>query len=179
MKTDVIAQDCFAPVNINCERDGAVITLQNLLPPAEAWDSTISALKHWAAITPDSVFLAERAADGNWATLDYAEAERSTAEIAAHLLALGCSTDRPLLIASPNSIRHAQLTLAAQRVGVPVATVSLAYATVASDLNLSDRRPSILVMRMLAHGRLPTLMDWRQSWWMNRLEDLRPRHSNL
>ncbi len=135
MKTDVIAQDCFAPVNINCERDGASITLQNLLPPAEAWDSTISALKHWAAVTPDSLFLAERAADGSWATLDYAEAERSTAEIAAHLLALGCSRDRPLLIASPNSIKHAQLTLAAQRVGVPVATVSLAYATVASDFS--------------------------------------------
>jgi feruloyl-CoA synthase len=133
MKTDVIPEDCFAPVNINCERDGAVITLQNVLPPADAWDSTIAALKHWAAMTPDSIFLAERAKDGSWTTLSYHEAERSTAAIAAHLLAVGCNAERPLLIASPNSIRHAKLALAAQRVGVPVATVSLAYATVASD----------------------------------------------
>jgi feruloyl-CoA synthase len=133
MKNDVIAKDCFAPVNINCERDGAIITLQNLLPPAEAWDSTIAALQHWAAITPDNIFLAERTKDGSWATLSYHEAERSTAAIAAQLLAVGCNAERPLLIASPNSIRHAKLALAAQRVGVPVATVSLAYATVASD----------------------------------------------
>jgi feruloyl-CoA synthase len=123
----------FAEVLINVDQSGPVTTLSNGLALDVPWRSAPALLEYWAGKAPERIFLSERDTSGDWRSLSYAEVEANTRDLAARLLSLGCSTERPLLIASANSLLHAQLALAAQRVGVPVATVSLAYATVASD----------------------------------------------
>jgi len=90
-------------------------------------------LEHWAAVAPDRVFLAERAADGGWRTLTYAEARAAARRLGQALIDRGLSADRPLLILSGNSIGHATLALAAHYVGVPYCPVSPAYSLVSQD----------------------------------------------
>ncbi len=125
----------FADVLINVDQSGAITTISNGLALDVPWRSAPAVLEYWAGTTPERTFLSERDSAGSWQSLSYAEVETNTRDLAARLLNLGCSADRPLLIAATNSLLHAQLALAAQRVGVPVATVSLAYATVTSDFS--------------------------------------------
>ncbi|MGE3932594.1 MAG: feruloyl-CoA synthase [Rhodospirillaceae bacterium] len=90
-------------------------------------------LEHWAAVAPDRVFLAERAAGGGWRTLTYAEARVAARRLGQALIDRGLSAERPLLILSGNSIGHAMLALAAHYVGVPYCPVSPAYSLVSQD----------------------------------------------
>src|SRR4051794_24431725 len=57
-------------------------------------------LEHWAEAAPNRTFLAERAADGEWRRLTYAEALRRTRSIAEALLARRLSPERPIAIIS-------------------------------------------------------------------------------
>jgi len=85
-------------------------------------------LSHWAAATPDRVFLAERNRHGRWNTVTYREAFASVRAIAAHLLRRGLSRDRPLAMLSGNDLNQGLLSLAAQYVGVPIVPISPAYS---------------------------------------------------
>jgi len=80
-------------------------------------------LIRWAADAPDRLFIAERVG-GEWAGVTYAEALRRVERIAAALMALGAGPDRPVMILSGNSVRHASLMLACMHIGAPVAPVS-------------------------------------------------------
>jgi feruloyl-CoA synthase len=119
----------FAPISIDTERrtDGVLLLRNNVtLPDYPA--TLIDRLRHWATNRPGVTFLAERV-DGRWRSCSYGDFwERITAR-AARILAVGCSAERPLMILSPNSIEHAALAFGAMRVGVPVAPISLAYAS--------------------------------------------------
>ena len=59
-------------------------------------------LEHWAEATPDAVFLADRADDGAWRTVTYAEANRLVRPLAQAMLDGRLSPERPLLILSGN-----------------------------------------------------------------------------
>lgn len=112
-----------APVDVRAERreDGSIVLTNGVsLPPVTG---TIPArLVHWASATPDAPFLSE----GD-VILTYGQAERRRRHIAARLLALPLSADRPLMIVAQNGIDHALLMLAATSVGIPAAIVSPAY----------------------------------------------------
>ncbi|WP_219894304.1 AMP-binding protein [Aquisediminimonas profunda] len=84
-------------------------------------------LKAWALKEPDRIFLREREGR-NWSTATFEQVWRRVGTIAAHLVRTGCSQDAPLLVLAGNSIDHALATLAAYRVGIPVAPVSPSYA---------------------------------------------------
>jgi feruloyl-CoA synthase len=91
-------------------------------------------LAHWAAVSPDRIFLADRGAPrGEWRRISYAEVFHSVRRLAQALLAFGLSADRPLLILSGNDIEHALLGLAACHVGIPYSPVSPAYSTISAD----------------------------------------------
>ncbi len=81
---------------------------------------------------PDHTFLAQRRGD-DWQKLSYSEAWAMVPKLGASLLARGLSAERPLAILSPNSINAAMLTLGAMHVGVPAASVSVAYALLSKD----------------------------------------------
>jgi feruloyl-CoA synthase len=84
-------------------------------------------LEHWAEQAPQRPYLAERR-NGVWFTLTYREVRQRVGALAQGLLDLGAAPGRPVLMLSENDIDQALLTLAAMHVGIPVSTVSVAYA---------------------------------------------------
>jgi len=114
------------------EASGVIhIRTARVLPPYHA---TLSEpLEHWAKAAPDRVFLAQRAADGSWRTLRYAEVLALIKRIGAALLRRGLSAERPIAIISGNDIEHALLGLAAMHVGIPYAPISAAYSLLSGD----------------------------------------------
>src|SRR5580704_12169030 len=97
--------------------------------PARLTDS----LHHWASEAPERLFMAERAADGGWRKITYAELFEQSRRIASSLLARDLSAERPLLILSGNSIDHALMSFGAMLAGVPFCPVSPAYSLISRD----------------------------------------------
>jgi feruloyl-CoA synthase len=89
-------------------------------------------LEHWAATTPNRLFLARRTAAG-WREVTYADALVAARRIGQALLDRGLCPSRPVLILSGNGIEHAQLSLACLHVGVPFVPLSTAYSLLSSD----------------------------------------------
>jgi feruloyl-CoA synthase len=89
-------------------------------------------LAHWAAVHPETVFLAERAGEG-WRTLTYDAALGATRHVAQALLHRGCTPSAGVAILSENGIDHAILALAAQYVGIPYVPVSPPYSLMSND----------------------------------------------
>ena len=90
-------------------------------------------LDHWAAAAPDRTFLAQRAADGEWQRLSYADFRRRARSVAQWLLRQDLSAERPIAILSGNDLDHAVLGMAAMYAGIPYAPVSPPYALVSKD----------------------------------------------
>lgn len=106
--------------------DGSIILRNALeLPPL---DGTIPGLlTRWAALHPDRLFLTEQVG-GERREVTYGEAERIRRDLAARLLRLPITAERPLLLLAANGMNHALVVLAAMSVGLPVAVASPAYA---------------------------------------------------
>ena len=83
-------------------------------------------LRHWAARTPDRIFLAERT--NGWREISYAQTLGLVRSIGQALLDRNLSADRPVAVLSDNSIDHALIALGAIHVGVPVVPISPAYS---------------------------------------------------
>lgn len=86
-------------------------------------------LDHWAAQTPDAVFLAEREGAG-WREVSYRAAQQQVHAIASHLLERDLGPDRPILVLSGNGVDHGLLTLAAQYVGIPTVPLAEQYSLI-------------------------------------------------
>jgi feruloyl-CoA synthase len=96
-------------------------------------DRLTDRLLHWSQAAPARIFIAQRAADGRWRSLTYAQTLERVRALGQALLDRGLSAERPLAILSGNDIEHALLALAAMHVGIPYAPVSPAYSLVSSD----------------------------------------------
>ena len=96
-------------------------------------DKITQRLGQWAKAAPDRVFLAQRAADGSWRKLTYADALSQVRSIAQALLERNLSQDKPVVILSGNDIEHALLALATMMIGVPYAPISVPYSLMSSD----------------------------------------------
>ncbi|MEJ8835035.1 feruloyl-CoA synthase [Ramlibacter sp. AN1133] len=90
-------------------------------------------LEHWAATTPDALFLAERDAQGDWRRLTYHEVREQVGRIAQGLLDARLPAMRPVVILSDNGIDAALLGLASMHVGRPFCMVSSAYCRLTKD----------------------------------------------
>jgi feruloyl-CoA synthase len=75
----------------------------------------------------------ERAADGTWQGVSYAQALERVYALAGWLLEQRLSEERPVAILSENSVEHGLLTLACLQVGIPVAPISPAYSLMSKD----------------------------------------------
>jgi feruloyl-CoA synthase len=123
----------FAPVSLDVRREASgALTLQSREPLRAVPGSLIEQLRKWSHIRPNATFLAERSAQ-HWRIRTYGEVWKHTQFLASKLLVAGCSAERPLMILAPNSIEHAEVSLAAMRVGVPACPVSVAYASSLTD----------------------------------------------
>lgn len=114
--------------------DGGTIYLSSLTPPGAAPQSIPHLLDERADQHPDRAWLKQRPAGGGpWREVGYGDASRITRNLAQALLDLELGPERPLLILSGNSIEHALIAMAAQRIGAPVTPISVAYSTMSSD----------------------------------------------
>jgi feruloyl-CoA synthase len=95
-------------------------------------DRLTDRLAHWAAATPDRVFMAERDGAG-WRAITYAQTLEQVRRIGGALLRKGLSAERPIVILSGNDLEHALLGLAANYVGIPYAPASPAYSLISTD----------------------------------------------
>jgi feruloyl-CoA synthase len=91
-------------------------------------------LVQWANVAPERVLVARRDRSGEWRSLTYAQVLERVQRIAAGLLQRNLSADRPLLIASGNSIEHLLVAFAATWAGIPYCPMSPAYCLASSDL---------------------------------------------
>ena len=90
-------------------------------------------LEHWAATTPDALFLAERDSEGRWRRLTYRQVRERVGRIGQGLITAGFPAGKPVLILSDNSIDAALLGLAAMHVRRPYCMVSSAYCRLTKD----------------------------------------------
>ena len=78
----------------------------------------------WAKAEPNRIFMAERAADGGWRQITYAQLLASSRRVASALLARDLSAEKPIVILSGNSIDHALVAFGALYAGIPFCPVS-------------------------------------------------------
>ncbi len=115
-------------VNREIRADGAVIlTSGHALP--EAVENTGKWLEQWAKVAPARTFLAERSGEG-WREENYSGVLEKVRALAASLLALGLSSEKPVLIISGNGVDHGILSLASQYVGIASMPLAEQYALI-------------------------------------------------
>ncbi|MDE2478772.1 MAG: feruloyl-CoA synthase [Betaproteobacteria bacterium] len=90
-------------------------------------------LETWARETPDAPAFAERAPDGTWRSLSWAQTREGVGRIAQSLLGLKLQPQAPVAVLSDNALDHLLLMLAAMHVGRAVCTVSSAYCRLVRD----------------------------------------------
>jgi len=119
-------------VTIDSGNDGAIYLRPKM--PLGAYPARLTdRLHHWAKVTPDRVFMAERDVDGAWREGTYAQMLSSCRRIASALIARGLSAEKPVVILSGNSIDHALMLFGALYAGIAVCPVSPAYSLISRD----------------------------------------------
>jgi feruloyl-CoA synthase len=108
--------------------ENGVIYVRSPQPLGEYPARVTDRLEFWATEAPGQIFLAQRAPDGMWQTVTYAETLSRVRSLASGLLARGLSATRPLMILSGNSVEHGLLALAAMYAGIPYAPIAPAYS---------------------------------------------------
>ncbi len=91
-------------------------------------------LHHWAAHTPQQIFIAERSGPG-WRALSYQETFEQVRAVASGLLSLGIKYGDCIIVLSGSSVNHGILKLAAQYIGAVTVPLAEQYALIeqASD----------------------------------------------
>src|SRR5258706_9629905 len=87
-------------------RENGVIYVRSPHPLGQYPARVTDRLEFWATQTPSRIFLGQRAPDGQWHTVTYAEALARVRRLAQGLLCRGLSASKPLMILSGNSIEH-------------------------------------------------------------------------
>ncbi len=114
--------------------EGGVVYLRSRSPMGPQPRSIPHLLDERAAMHPDRPWLRQRLPNhGPWRTVTYGEAAKITRQLGQALLDRGLGPDAPLLILSANSIEHALMSLAAQRIGAPATPISPAYSLMSTD----------------------------------------------
>ncbi len=122
-------------VEVERRRDGSIV-LSSPYPLGPGVVQLGVYLRHWAEAAAERTFLVERetaAQDCGWRGISFAAARNQVDAIAQGLLDRALGPDRPLMILSGNSLRHALLTYGAMQVGIPVSPVSPAYSLMSQD----------------------------------------------
>lgn len=124
----------FAPARVNVEEtpDGGFLISSPM--PLEPYEESLGVLlRRWAGKTPDRAFIGERDSSGQWSVVTYREASRRANSIAQSLIDRKLGPERPVMIISGNSVKHALLMLGCFIAGVPVVPVSVAYSLLSDD----------------------------------------------
>ena len=131
------------PIDIKKEvrPDGSIVLLSAV--PLQPYPYRLTErLMHWAAATPDKIFIGQRSKvapsggfRGAWTTLTYAQTLAKVKSIAQALLQKNVSAERPIAILSENSIEHGLIALAALHIGIPYSPIAPAYSLRSLDFD--------------------------------------------
>lgn len=132
-KTPFLQIPTLAPAIVKKVTGKGEILLESKVPLEGGSSKITDCLKEWAEKTPDRVFLAQRAAGGEWQEITYLEAWNKVLCIAEFLLHSPVCEETPIAILSGNSIEHGLLALAALHVGIPYAPISPPYSLRSKD----------------------------------------------
>ncbi len=113
--------------------DGSILLRSALAMELPTRKTVTEYLPHWARERADTPMFLQRTPEGVWRQVNYAQAWAEVQRLAAQLLTLSLSEDRPLAMLSGNSIEYALMLYAADYAGVTVATVSPAYSMMSKD----------------------------------------------
>ena len=142
--------------DVEMTRKGEAIYIKSRQAPGPRPATIPHALEERAAQHPDRVFIKERdPKTDEWVEVTYGEAKRLTDSLAQAFLDLGAGPDAPVMILSGNSIRAALIILAAQKIGVPAAPISVPYSTMSNDFDklkhcYNSVKPAIIFAEQLA-----------------------------
>ena len=115
-----------------CRADGTTV-VHSTIPLEQHPYRLTERLKHWAATTPDKIFIGRKNAAGTWDMLTYAETFAKVKSIAQSLLQKNISAEKPIAILSENSIEHGLMALAAMHIGIPYSAITPAYSLRSTD----------------------------------------------
>jgi feruloyl-CoA synthase len=127
----------FRDVTVDVNQDPAGVIRMLAKEPLQAYpDRFHDHLWHWAKARPTRIFLAERRPGREgWVSITYAETAEQVGLIAQALAERNLGPEQPILILSGNAIEHQLLGLAAMCIGVPFASISVAYSLISQDLS--------------------------------------------
>ena len=121
------------PISISQEvrLDGSVLIKSTI--PLDPFPLRLTErLIHWAKVSPDKIFLAQRdhsqTGEPTWKSITYAETLEKVRSVGQALLNRAISKETPVIILSENSIEHGLLALAAMHAGIPYSPISPAYS---------------------------------------------------
>jgi feruloyl-CoA synthase len=120
-------------ISIHSEKrqDGSVL-IRSTIPLDPFPNKLTERLLHWATLSPDKIFLAQRPSteisNDVWNSITYRDTLARVRSIGQALLNRSLSKERPILILSENSIEHGLLALAAMYTGIPYSPISPAYS---------------------------------------------------
>jgi feruloyl-CoA synthase len=115
-------------------RDDGVVLIRANQPPGLRPRSVPHMLDERAQMVPDRPWIKQRLPDfGPWRAITYGEGARMSGAAAERLHALGLGPEAPLMILSGNSIEHAVMAVAAQKIRAPLAPISAPYSLMSSD----------------------------------------------
>jgi feruloyl-CoA synthase len=129
---DVAAETRRAQLIVAARTDGVVL-MRTTEALAAYPERLTDRLLHWAAAAPERCFIARRGGSGEWQRLSYANTLQRVRQLAASLLGMQLTAERPVVILSGNSLEHQLLALACMYIGVPHSPVSPAYSTSSGD----------------------------------------------
>ncbi|MEO8020169.1 MAG: feruloyl-CoA synthase [Pseudomonadota bacterium] len=127
-------------------------------------------LEHWAGVAPQRILVARRAHSGEWFSLTYAQVLERVRRIAAGLAARDLSAERPILIASGNSVEHLLLAFAAMWAGIPYCPMSPAYCLASADLGTARFAIELLTPGLIAAFDTPSFAAPLQKLQLKDLE---------
>lgn len=148
----------YAPPSVQQEvREDGTQWLRSGIPFDENYARCVGDwLEHWAKLTPDQLFLAQRDTSGEWQKLSYSQVREQVIALATWLLKQNLSAERPVVILSDNSLEHAILMLAAMHIGVPSCAISQGYSLLSQDHaklkeNIKIMNPGVIYADPLDH----------------------------
>lgn len=163
----------FAPRELAIEsRDDGTLILRSPIPWKDPESRVTDFLPHWADVSPDRIFLAQRNQAGAWDTLTYRDAWARVQAVGESLINMGAQPGDKLAVLSGNSIENAIVSFASMAIGVIIAPISPNYSVMPGGLARLQDIASVLRPRFVfvqnaqfASGR--TLPELASSIWIS------------
>ncbi|WP_225707665.1 AMP-binding protein [Bradyrhizobium cenepequi] len=158
-------------VELTRREDGTMV-LRSWIKLGETSGTICSFLPHWAAVSPNRNFLAQRNDDHAWQPITYLEFWSRVRSVGQALLDRGGVPGDTLAILSGNSIENAVMQFGAMSVGLQVAPISPRYSLLPGGLSRIEEIAKFLKPQFVfaqkadPYLRVRSISGFRQAEWV-------------